>query len=388
MADGSSDTPARPPRAGGLAPHLLARAHLECLSGPEKGKEFRIAPGVTVIGRDASCDVVLTESAISRRHCRIERRGDDWILVNESANGTRINKDEIDEAVLANETVFRIGAKTRLRFVIEQVAVSATGRPQFRARTGPRGEDEDLEDEAEEEVAESLFVRKRKLFIALGAYLGIVLAAAVAGLIYTAGKTETRRGVPIMGIEPKVVAPDGVLLDIVRTTRDDTGARLTLEWPSGRTATLSGAELKAQGYDYVPGMRPAVEEPPKPYDRPVNLVRAELLRDQAIELYDRRDHEPANLFFAVRRFQESLAYYGDRSFFPDPRVDRIYRDAVDNLLRQIQTAYGNAVLHERAGNYERARALYKKIVRILGNEPDNPIFKNVSARLAVMGRGN
>ena len=48
-----------------------AAATLSVLSGPDAGREFPLAEGTSVIGRDASCDVQLTDPLISKRHARI-----------------------------------------------------------------------------------------------------------------------------------------------------------------------------------------------------------------------------------------------------------------------------------------------------------------------------
>ncbi|MCX5673458.1 MAG: FHA domain-containing protein, partial [Planctomycetota bacterium] len=176
-----------PEKDNGKAPSLprpvnpvvstLARARLECIAGPEKGQTLRVAPNVTMMGRDPSCDVILSETAISRQHCRIDRRADQWVLKNLSANGTLLNKKPVDEAALPDGSEIRLGAKTRLRFVIESVPLSSTGRPQFRRRTGAP-EEAAAEEGQPEEVPEgkpSLFKRRKSLFIGLGIYLGVML---------------------------------------------------------------------------------------------------------------------------------------------------------------------------------------------------------------------
>ena len=127
---------ASPPRPVNPVVSTLARARLECIAGPQKGQTLRVAPSVTIIGRDPSCDIVLSETAISRQHCRIDRRADQWVLKNLSANGTLLNKKPVDEAALSDGDEIRLGAKTRLLFVVESVPLSSTGRPQFRRRTG------------------------------------------------------------------------------------------------------------------------------------------------------------------------------------------------------------------------------------------------------------
>jgi hypothetical protein len=44
------------------------------------------------IGRDASCDLVVTDMSVSRRHAILDRIKDGWLLTDlESTNGTRVN---------------------------------------------------------------------------------------------------------------------------------------------------------------------------------------------------------------------------------------------------------------------------------------------------------
>jgi len=103
-----SALPAR--RPGGV------RAHLESRGGPEKGETFRLAPGVTVIGRDPSCDIQLSEPAISRQHCRIVYDGERfWLSDCQSHNGTFLNGRRISKSLLYDGDVFQVG-HTRISF--------------------------------------------------------------------------------------------------------------------------------------------------------------------------------------------------------------------------------------------------------------------------------
>jgi FHA domain/Domain of unknown function (DUF1707) len=44
------------------------------------------------IGRDASCDLAIADMTVSRRHARLERTKDGWLITDlESTNGTRVN---------------------------------------------------------------------------------------------------------------------------------------------------------------------------------------------------------------------------------------------------------------------------------------------------------
>lgn len=59
------------------------------------GKRF-VLESTTRVGRGADNHIVLDGDSVSRRHCRFERRGDAWLVVDEgSTNGTYVNDDHI-----------------------------------------------------------------------------------------------------------------------------------------------------------------------------------------------------------------------------------------------------------------------------------------------------
>jgi len=374
--DPSRDVPARRPM--GLGPVTAARAHLESTAGPEKGQTFRIAPGTTTLGRDPACEVALSESAISRQHCRIERRGDQWVLKNLSDNGTRLNRKSIDEAVLSDGDDIRVGAKTRLRFVVETVAVSPTGRPQFRRRTA----EEEAAPEAEAEEPPSLFRRRKGLFIGLAIYLAvIVLLAAVLTLRGTSvgGSVE----IPVLAMEDMIQpAPGAPPIRIIRESQEGVWCEDELNQPIlVRKEDLDSGKAKR-----IPGIRQAIEGMARVYraELPPNLSAAQKFRDKALDLYDRRNTEPRNLFGSVRCFQQALAYYGSLSIFPNqPTVDKIYLDALRDLVAEISREYNNAVVDEKMGNYKRAAQRYQRILNMIP-EKENPIVRNVIRRLTAL----
>jgi len=374
--DPSRDVPARRPM--GLGPVTSARAHLESTAGPEKGQTFRIAPGTTTLGRDPACEVALSESAISRQHCRIERRGDEWILKNLSDNGTRLNRKLVDEAVLSDGDDIRVGAKTRLRFVVETVAVSPTGRPQFRARTA----EEEAAPEAEAEETPSLFRRRKGLFVGLAIYLAVlVLLAAVLLLRGTGGGGSVE--IPVLALEPMIQpAPGTPPLRVIKESQEGVWCENELKQPIlVRKEDLDSGKAKR-----IPGIRQAIEGMARVYraELPPNLSAAQKFRDKALDLYDRRNAEPRNLFGAVRCFQQALAYYGSLSIFPNqPTVDKIYLEALQNLEADISREYNNAVLDEKSGYVKSAAQRYQRILDMIP-EKENPIVRNVIRRLTAL----
>jgi hypothetical protein len=83
-------------RKGG---RLVAVLRLVC-SGDVRGTYPLVAP-VVVIGRGSACDIRLPGPAVSRTHCRLVRKGDDYLVEDlESSNGTYVNGIAVKERLL------------------------------------------------------------------------------------------------------------------------------------------------------------------------------------------------------------------------------------------------------------------------------------------------
>ena len=387
------------------------RAYLEARAGPEKGETFRLAPEATLIGRDPSCDIRLSESPISRQHCRIDHVEDQWVLRNLSANGTRIKREEIQEHVLSDGDEIRVGAKTRLVFVLEERALPAGARPQFRPRTaegeaiGAAEEEEAEENEtSEQEETPSLFQRRRGLFIGLAAYLGVLLVGGIVAAVYLKGDGGPRaRGIPQLAMEERIIPPGGSApLRIVQRS-------LSGIWcvnNRGDQILVSQEDLKTGRARLVPGIRQAIDvefytqrefkrlkrrgeiDPDYPYvlDQDRSRTEAKRLTREAVQAWLICD-VPGNerkLYDTVRFFQKALAHYGMR-FLPDPAKDKIRQQATRKLVNRVHDLYRQAVRASKAGAYGKAIAAYDKILHYVP-EHGNIIYRNVSRRLSAVRR--
>jgi len=79
--------------------------------------EFALAAPIMVVGRDDSADIVVDEPLVSRLHARIERRGEDYVLVDlGSTNLTRVNGEVVSERRLCHGDEVRF-ARARCVFV-------------------------------------------------------------------------------------------------------------------------------------------------------------------------------------------------------------------------------------------------------------------------------
>ena len=65
-------------------------AKLFVLSGSDVGRSFD-RPDRAELGRSPECEVRLNDRSVSRRHARIERDGDEWVIVDlDSRNGMKV----------------------------------------------------------------------------------------------------------------------------------------------------------------------------------------------------------------------------------------------------------------------------------------------------------
>lgn len=93
----------------GGSPLILAKIRVE--SGPLREKIFNLNKDSIVIGRRESCDIVLDDDSISRRHARLDlSRGVYLIHDLDSTNGTKVNGERITTRTLKSGDVLTFGA--------------------------------------------------------------------------------------------------------------------------------------------------------------------------------------------------------------------------------------------------------------------------------------
>jgi pSer/pThr/pTyr-binding forkhead associated (FHA) protein len=86
------------------------------------GKEYAVADAGLVFGRDASCDVVVPQNEVSRRHAEIVPGEQGYVLRDTSANGVYVNGERVQgSAKLARADIVRIGTE-EFRFYADVLA--------------------------------------------------------------------------------------------------------------------------------------------------------------------------------------------------------------------------------------------------------------------------
>ena len=86
--------------------------------GPNAGSRFLLDQAVTTAGRHPESEIFLDNVTVSRRHAECRKNGDSYEVVDVgSLNGTYVNREPKNSAVLANGDEVQVG-KFRLVFLI------------------------------------------------------------------------------------------------------------------------------------------------------------------------------------------------------------------------------------------------------------------------------
>jgi predicted component of type VI protein secretion system len=78
---------------------------------PPVGGPIDVTGERTLLGRDPSADLVVNDPSVSRRHALIERRPEGFVVLDQrSANGTFVNNQRVEQALLQAGQQLRLGA--------------------------------------------------------------------------------------------------------------------------------------------------------------------------------------------------------------------------------------------------------------------------------------
>lgn len=87
------------------------------LAGDEVGREIPVSPPM-LIGRDAACDVVFHSNMVSRRHLRLVVEDGELIVIDQrSSNGTELNGQPIERAVIKSGDSVLLGSTVKLKLL-------------------------------------------------------------------------------------------------------------------------------------------------------------------------------------------------------------------------------------------------------------------------------
>lgn len=108
------------------------RPRLAAISGKLKGVIFTIDQETMIIGRETTANLCIADASVSRRHSRIEKRDEQFIIDDlESLNGTFINDVPVKTRVLEHGDRIRIGESQFLFLVQEGAEISQSSQVQL-----------------------------------------------------------------------------------------------------------------------------------------------------------------------------------------------------------------------------------------------------------------
>ncbi|WP_130176081.1 FtsK/SpoIIIE domain-containing protein [Cryobacterium sp. SO1] len=111
-------------------PTVPAVAQLTVLSGPDEGREFPLAPGSLLVGRDASCDIVLHDSLVSKKHVRLEIGDAVEVIDLGSANGVVVDGGIVGRLRIAKTERLLLGdSEVEIRLLTDAPAPESAPKP-------------------------------------------------------------------------------------------------------------------------------------------------------------------------------------------------------------------------------------------------------------------
>jgi pSer/pThr/pTyr-binding forkhead associated (FHA) protein len=121
-------------RSGAARPTAASGGRLVSLVD---GKEYSVPSSGIVLGRDASCDVVVVQSEVSRRHAEIAPSEQGYVVRDMSANGVFVNGERVQGSHrLARADIVRVGSE-EFRFYADVLAPGPTPPTSLPATPAP-----------------------------------------------------------------------------------------------------------------------------------------------------------------------------------------------------------------------------------------------------------
>jgi hypothetical protein len=114
---------------------------LQRLDGELTETRYVVSPSGITIGRSAPADIIVTGSAVSRSHCKVELAGDKLRVTDlNSTNGTFVDNKRIDRtAMLPAGSTLRVGNVTFEHEVVPRAEAAGLAEPMRFANVLPQG---------------------------------------------------------------------------------------------------------------------------------------------------------------------------------------------------------------------------------------------------------
>ena len=155
----------------------MPRIQIQILTGPKKGQRAVFEKDVVRFGRETDNDLQLDGKFLSRNHGELRFEDSQWVLHNESANGTELSGKRITKKPrpVNDRDMISIGKQPMFQVMFDMTALPT--------------EQTESSQEQEASTADAAVSRKTKLWIGIGIYL--VVAMVIFLLLSTLDKRKT-----------------------------------------------------------------------------------------------------------------------------------------------------------------------------------------------------
>jgi ABC-type multidrug transport system ATPase subunit len=111
---------------------MEVESKIRFLSGPLTEQVINLPDSEIFIGRDTQNYICVQDPKVSRRHARIYRQGDSWVIENLSQTSyVAVNQQRVKQSVLQNNAVVKLGESTSFVFLIQEaVPVPSSPSPE------------------------------------------------------------------------------------------------------------------------------------------------------------------------------------------------------------------------------------------------------------------
>lgn len=314
---------------------------LKVEKGKNRDKIFHFTQDQVVIGRSASCDLILEDDSVSRQHATITFDGESFVIQDSSTNGTFVNGSRIRTSQkLFPDDVIGIGPDNLLRYEQRIDGAELPEEHQGNVRTGPKA----LSDVTKR--IKSLLGQKPMLAAGLGIYLGFLLL-----LLFYLALSPSGGGRITIDEANRLVKETRLFL--VNSPSPDKGARLTTNLAQGASLLSEGKSLEA-----IEGVDPGANY----------FVLSKYI--QALRLCG---------FYSLSEYERVKKESGAAAEVPD-EVVKALEGALKRILSRIEELVFLGWLAEANGRRDEAIRIYEKVLAILPEE-NAPSYRFALSRI-------
>ncbi len=312
----------------------MSTLQVHITAGPQAGARFQLNTSPVSFGRSPENTLALDVSVVSRQHGELVREEDGtWVLINHSANGTRVGRKKVTKKPLplTNGASIIIGDTEVFRVYLTGADAQAQTDDNF---------DEDEPAQPAGRAPGAGLKGRSKLWIGLGVWFALCIGVMI------------------------------FLATLKNDTNDNTGNNAGI-WNPGQSLPVSERGPDADTDE----VRDLLLKKPRPQDPNQSLYDKHLADARAAA-----DRGNRGLYEAYQHYQQAIAYSSNRSD-PLASLDQIkFDNTINQLAGIIAVEYRRALRLYDKGDYEQAAEILfsLKSVYYSSADPEDELANHIN----------